>query len=232
MLPVAGEPLGEPDAYGHDRTFVHLRNPERADDEIDARMRALAQAGHPVITLTVGDAADLGRIFFFAEFATAVAGWVLGINPFDQPNVQEAKDRTNVLLAAGGELDLAPEGSPEELFAQAREGDYVCIQAFVNPTDEAERRLAALARRARQETGCVVTCGFGPRYLHSTGQLHKGGPNTGLFLQVVEEYGDELKIPGKPFGFARLIRAQAEGDFQSLKERGRSIVRVRLEEVT
>ncbi len=133
-------------------------------------------------------------------------------------------------MLAGGDVVLEPESSPEELFARAEDGDYVCIQAFVNPTAAAEERLASLAEQARSATGCVVTHGFGPRYLHSTGQLHKGGPNTGLFLQVVEDYGAELPIPERPFGFGRLIRAQAAGDFESLRERGRRLARIHLEE--
>jgi transaldolase/glucose-6-phosphate isomerase len=172
---------------------------------------------------------ELGQEFFRWEFATAVAGSVLGINPFDQPDVQAAKDRTNEVLSAGGEPDVEPRGSLEELFAQARPGDYVAIQAFVDPSRQDE--LDPLVDRAREETGCVVTHGFGPRYLHSTGQLHKGGPNTGLFVQVVDDPGDELPIPGRKFGFRRLIRAQAAGDLASLEERGRRIVRVRLEDL-
>ena len=171
---------------------------------------------------------ELGQEFFRWEFATAVAGSILGINPFDQPDVQAAKDRTNAVLRAG-DVRLDDIGSTDELLAQAQEGDYVCIQAFVDPTPTAEATVLALADRARAATGCVVTHGFGPRYLHSTGQLHKGGPNTGLFLQVVEDYGDELKIPHRPFGFARLIRAQAAGDFESLRERGRRVARVHME---
>jgi len=171
---------------------------------------------------------ELGQEFFRWEFATAVAGSILGINPFDQPDVQAAKDRTNAVLAAG-DVRLDDVGSTDELLAQAQEGDYVCIQAFVDPTPATEATVLALADRARAATGCVVTHGFGPRYLHSTGQLHKGGPNTGLFLQVVEDYGDELKIPHRPFGFARLIRAQAAGDFESLRERGRRVARVHME---
>jgi hypothetical protein len=174
------------------------------------------------------DPYELGQEFFRWEFAVAVAGSYLEINPFDQPDVQAAKDKTNEVLA-GDDVELAPESSPEELFAQASEGDYVSIQAFIDPDQEA--RLEPLIERARNETGCVVTHGLGPRYLHSTGQLHKGGPNTGLFLQVVDDPGDELPIPNKPFGFARLIRAQAAGDFESLKERGRRVARVRLEEI-
>jgi len=174
------------------------------------------------------DPYELGQEFFRWEFAVAVAGSYLEINPFDQPNVQAAKDKTNEVLAAG-DVELEPESSPEELFAQANEGDYVAIQAFIDPRQEA--KLQPLIERARRETGCVVTHGLGPRYLHSTGQLHKGGPNTGLFLQVVDDPGEELPIPGKPFGFARLIRAQAAGDFESLKERGRRVARIRLEDV-
>ncbi len=180
--------------------------------------------------LRLSDPYELAQEFFRWEFATAVAGSIMQINPFDQPDVQAAKDRTNAVLAAG-EAELEPESSPHELFAQAKPGDYVCIQAFVEPSPEAERRLAALAASAREQTGCVVTHGYGPRYLHSTGQLHKGGPNTGLFCQVVEDYGAELAIPGRSFGFARLIRAQAAGDFESLRERGRRIARIRLEEL-
>ena len=171
---------------------------------------------------------EVGQEFFRWEFATAVAGSILGINPFDQPNVQAAKDKTKEVLASG-DVELEPESSPEELFAQANEGDYVAIQAFIDPMREGE--LEPLIERAREKTGCVVTHGLGPRYLHSTGQLHKGGPNTGLFVQVVDDPGEEVAIPGKKFGFRRLIRAQAAGDFASLEERDRRIVRVRLEEI-
>jgi transaldolase/glucose-6-phosphate isomerase len=169
----------------------------------------------------------LGSEFFRWEFAIAVAGAYLEINPFDQPDVQVAKDKTNEVLATGQEPELEPEGSIEELLAQAKEGDYVCVQAFVDPDAD----LVPLVDRLHRETGCVVTHGYGPRYMHSTGQLHKGGPNTGLFLQVIDDQGDEIPIPGKPFGFRRLIRAQAMGDFETLKERGRRVARVRLEDM-
>src|SRR3954464_7921426 len=178
--------------------------------------------------LRLEDPYELGQEFFRWEFAVAVAGSYLEINPFDQPDVQAAKDKTSEVLA-GGDVDLEPESSPEELFAQAKEGDYVAIQAFIDPEQAAE--LQPLIERAREQTGCVVTHGLGPRYLHSTGQLHKGGPNTGLFLQVVDDPGDELSIPGKPFGFRPLIRAQAAGDLETLKERGRRVARVRLEDL-
>ena len=179
----------------------------------------------------LADEYELGQEFFRWEFATAVAGSILGINPFDQPDVQLAKDKTRQILSSGQDPLVEPLGSVEELFAEAQPGDYVAILAFVNPTAESDEKLALLAQRAARETGCVVTHGFGPRYLHSTGQLHKGGPPTGLFLQVVDDTGDEIAIPNQPFGFGMLIRAQAAGDLASLQERGRRVARIRLEEV-
>ena len=174
------------------------------------------------------DPYELGQEFFRWEFATTVAGAILGINPFDQPDVQAAKDKTSEVLRSG-DAPLTPEGSVEEALGSARPGeDYVAILAFVDPAREDD--LEPLIRRARA-TGCAVTTGLGPRYLHSTGQLHKGGPNRGVFVQVVDDLGEELPIPGRDFGFRRLIAAQAAGDYQALKERGRRIVRVGLEEV-
>ena len=172
------------------------------------------------------DPYDLGAEFFRWEFATAVAGSMLAINPFNQPDVQAAKDRTAAILERVKDgVDPAPESSVEELLADAEPPQYVAIQAFIDPAREEE--LDPLVERAR-ETGCVVTRGLGPRYLHSTGQLHKGGPNTVLALQVVDDFGEELEIPGRDFGFRRLIAAQAAGDLDALKERGRSVCRVRL----
>jgi glucose-6-phosphate isomerase len=173
----------------------------------------------------LGDPHDIGTEFFRWEFAVAVAGAALEINPFDQPNVQAAKDKTKEVLASGNDPDLRDEGSLDELLADAKPPNYIAFQAFIDPVRE--RELEPLLARAR-ETGCVVTSGLGPRYLHSTGQLHKGGPPTGLFVQVVDDTGDEIPIPGQDFGFGRLIRAQAEGDFRSLRDLGRKIVRVRL----
>lgn len=173
----------------------------------------------------LADAGDLAAEMFRWEFATAVAGHVLGINPFDQPDVQAAKDRTTAELE-GDEGPLDPVGSVDELLASLRPGDYVAVQAFVDPERGAE--LEPLVARAR-ESGCVATLGLGPRYLHSTGQLHKGGPNTVACLQVVDDTSKELPVPGREFGFGRLIRAQAAGDLASLEERGRRVARVRLE---
>jgi transaldolase/glucose-6-phosphate isomerase len=174
-----------------------------------------------------GDGSEIGAEFFRWEFAVAVAGAILEINPFDQPDVQAAKDKTKEVLGSGEDPRLEPDGSLEELLARAQPPNYIAIQAFIDPMREGE--LQPLIDRGH-ETGCVVTHGLGPRYLHSTGQLHKGGPPTGLFVQVVDDTGEEIPIPGEDFGFGRLIRAQAEGDYRSLQERGRPIVRVRLED--
>jgi hypothetical protein len=174
------------------------------------------------------DPYDLGAEFVRWEFATAVAGAVLGINPFDQPDVQAAKDKTAALLSRGTVPQPGPEGSLDQLLAAAEPPQYVAIQAFIDPEREGE--LDPLVTRAR-ETGCVVTKGLGPRYLHSTGQLHKGGPDTVLAIQVVDDLGEELAIPGQDFGFHQFISAQATGDLESLKERGRTVCRVRLEDL-
>jgi glucose-6-phosphate isomerase len=175
----------------------------------------------------LADAGEIGAEFFRWEFAVAVAGAILQINPFDQPDVQAAKDKTKEVLASGDDPRLEPDGSLDELLANAEPPNYIAVQAFIDPMRESE--LQPLIDRGH-ETGCVVTHGLGPRYLHSTGQLHKGGPPTGLFVQVVDDTGEEIPIPGEAFGFGRLIRAQAEGDYRSLKERGRPIVRIRLED--
>ena len=178
------------------------------------------------------DPYDLGAEFFRWELATGVAGSILGINPFIQPDVQAAKDRTAAILSSspgsGTVPGPGPEGSIEDLLDRAKPPQYVAILAFIDPEREGE--LDPLVRRAR-ETGCVVTKGLGPRYLHSTGQLHKGGPNTVLAIQVVDDLGEELDIPGRDFGFRTLIAAQAVGDLEALKERGRSVCRVRLEDL-
>jgi hypothetical protein len=171
------------------------------------------------------DPLDIGAEFFRWEFATAVAGSILGINPFEQPDVQAAKDRTAALLSGGRVEDPEPTGSLDDLLAEAAPPQYIAIQAFIDPEREGE--LDPLVLRAR-ETGCVVMKGLGPRYLHSTGQLHKGGPNTVLAVQVVDDLGEELDIPGRDFGFRTLIAAQAAGDLESLEERGRKVCRVRL----
>ena len=175
---------------------------------------------------------DVGAEFFRFELATAVAGVIIDVNPFDQPNVEEAKAKTQSILDSGHVRGTDPMTGPEEtveaLLDGVRPGDYVAIQAFIDPDREGELEPLVVQARA---TGCVVTVGLGPRYLHSTGQLHKGGPPTGHFIQVVDDAGPDVAIPRRKFGFRRLIEAQAAGDYEALRARGRPVVRVRLEDL-
>jgi transaldolase / glucose-6-phosphate isomerase len=228
ILPVAGEPLGDPDVYGEDRVFVYLRDPDNADGELDAKIDALGKAGHPTVTLAAHGAADLGRIFFFSEFAVAVAGWVLGINAFNQPNVQEAKDNTNAVLAKG-DLPQVDPGSLDELLSGAAPPHYVAIMGYVQPSDEFEAAVTDLRLAIRERTKATTTFGYGPRFLHSTGQMHKGGPPTGLFLQLVHDGDRDVEIPDAGYTFGHLKNAQAVGDLQTLRDHGLPAVQVRLE---
>jgi glucose-6-phosphate isomerase len=228
ILPVAGEPVGDAAAYGSDRVFAYLRNEEHAD--LDDTADALAAAGHPVLTLATHGAVDLGRIFFLAEFAVAVAGWALEINPFDQPNVQEAKDNTARVLASGSIPELA-EASDDELRAllsDAKPPHYVAILGYLPYSDELETAVDELRETIRDSTGAATTFGYGPRFQHSTGQLHKGGPATGRFLQLVNEPTQDADIPEAGYGFGTLIAAQAAGDLQTLRSHGLAAERVKL----
>ncbi|HYH58814.1 MAG TPA: bifunctional transaldolase/phosoglucose isomerase [Thermoleophilaceae bacterium] len=235
ILPVADEPLGTPDVYGDDRVFAYLRDTDAPDEETDAKVEALAKAGHPVITLATHGALDLGRIFFFAEFATAVAGWALGINPFDQPNVQEAKDNTAKVLeqfAAEGALPEVEEGTDEalrELLGDAEPPNYVAVMGYVQPSAGFDEAVADLRQTIRDVTRCTTTFGYGPRFLHSTGQFHKGGPPTGRFLQLIHDGDADLEIPEAGYSFTTLKNAQATGDLQTLRAHGLLAERVRLE---
>ena len=232
ILPVEGEPLGPPEVYGEDRFFVRI-GPARADSDAEQKLAQLEEAGHPVARLDVADAVDLGAEMFRWEFATAVAGALLGINPFDQPNVQEAKDRTNEILsgreagapASGGEKEAT---SPAELVDSLRLGDYFAITAYLPSTAENEDRLARIRLPVRDGKRVATTVGFGPRFLHSTGQFHKGGPDTGVFLQITTAPAPSVPIPGRPYGFERVVAAQAAGDLAALRSRGRRALSLRL----
>jgi transaldolase/glucose-6-phosphate isomerase len=225
ILPVADEPLGPPEVYGDDRVFAYLRNEDEPDAELDAAIEALGRAGHPTTTgRVIGGAADLGRIFFFSEFATAVAGWALGINPFDQPNVQEAKDNTARILKEGlPELDP---GSLDELLAGAAPPNYIAILGYVTPSEEFDAAVTDLRVALRERTKCTTTFGYGPRYLHSTGQYHKGGPPNGLFIQLYQPAEEDIEIPEAGYSFEHLKNAQALGDMQTLREHGLRVVRI------
>ncbi len=227
ILPVADEPLGEPGVYGDDRVFVHLRHAEAPDEGNERALGVLAKAGHPVLTLAAHGPEDLGRIFFFAEFATAVAGWALGINPFDQPNVQEAKDATSrVLEAGGGDADAC---ELEEVLDGAHPPAYVAIMAYAEPSEALDAAIADLRVAIRDHTGATTTFGYGPRFLHSTGQYHKGGPPHGRFVQLVHAEPDDVEIPGAEHSFEGLISAQAMGDLQALRAHGLPACQVPLE---
>ena len=215
IVPVVGEDVGTPEAYGADRLFVSVGPAPSVGDR-------------PAVTLPERSVAHFGAEFFRWEFATAIAGAVLEINPFDQPNVAEAKEATAEILRSG----LPPEEPLDDLdalFANVRKGDYIAIQAFIDPSEENADELQRARTALRDRFGVATTLGFGPRYLHSTGQLHKGGPNTGVFIQVVdEERKKDVKIPGSHFSFGTLIDAQALGDLRSLRAAGRRVVRTTL----
>jgi hypothetical protein len=208
--------------------FVHLRNTNDPDAGNEEAVGALAKAGHPVLTMQTTGAEDLGRVFFFSEFATAVAGWVLGINPFDQPNVQEAKDNTKRVLEAGT-TEVDDQGSVADVLAAAAPPHYVAIMGYVAPTDAFDAAIADLRRTIRDRTKATTTFGYGPRFLHSTGQYHKGGPKQGLFVQLIADSLPDVPVPGKPFSFNTLKNAQAIGDLQTLRSHDLPACQVRLE---
>ncbi len=228
VLPVAGEPVGAPEEYGDDRVFVHLGNEDDGDEDLAAGVEALARAGQPVLKLSHHGAEDLGRVFFFAEFAVAVAGWVLGINPFNQPNVQEAKDNTNKVLEAGDLPEVDP-GDLSQLLDGAGPPHYVAIMGYVEPSEDFDAAVTELRVKLREQTKCTTTFGYGPRFLHSTGQFHKGGPPTGLFLQLIHDGDEDVDIPDAGYSFRHLKNAQAVGDLQTLRDHGLPAVQVRLE---
>ena len=252
ILPVNGEMLGTPDNYGNDRLFVSISLGAVAE-ETQKKLERLAAAGHPVQYRQLTDLYDLGAEFFDWEFATAVAGWRIGINPFDQPNVQEAKDATKELLSAfvrRGHLDeratLAEDNSitvygaddapKAESIAAAlssqlvsiKPGDYIGFLNFIEETPAIDNIFQDLRTYLRDKTHCAVTVGYGPRFLHSTGQLHKGGPDTGVFFQIIANDQVDFAIPGESYTFSILKQAQAMGDFRALVKRGRRVIGIDL----
>jgi transaldolase / glucose-6-phosphate isomerase len=235
IVPVEGEPLGRPPVYGADRLFVYIRMDADAPNRAVA---ALEKAGQPVVTLTLRDKLDLGGEFLRWEIATAIVGSVLGIDPFDQPNVQESKDNTKRVLAkfkSAGKLPPA-ESTPaakaragvKGLIGRAKPSAYFAIMAYTARTATSEAAISAIRTAVRDSTHIATTAGYGPRFLHSTGQLHKGGPKTGLFLQIVQQDTQDVPIPGQPFSFSILKQAQSLGDLQSLSSRRLPVLRVTL----
>lgn len=231
IVPVVNEPLLEPDVYGDDRLFVHVRLSGGDNAAADVALERVRDEGHPVVTLEMDDVYDVGAEFFRWEMATAVAGHLLSIQPFDQPNVQQAKDMTSRVLETysnEGALPGAEGGSVQGLLDQAGEGDYLSIMAYVEETDGVTNAVNMLRQYAMRKHRIATTLGYGPRFLHSTGQLHKGGPNTGLFLQMAADVRSDIPIPGERFGFGTLAAAQAIGDYEALKDAGRRVVRIDL----
>ena len=239
IIPVDGELVAGSGAYGSDRLFVYLRLDPYPDATQDAAVLALERAGRPVLRLSLRDRYDLGAQFFLWEFATAVAGSVLGINPFDQPDVEASKVETRRLMAeveATGKL--APETLPgpgPELAKALRAhlgllaaGDYFALQAYLPMGEGSMAALQRVRHRVRDARRVATTLGFGPRFLHSTGQAHKGGPNTGVFLQITAEAARDLPVPGRGYTFGLVEAAQARGDYAVLAQRGRRVLRVHL----
>ena len=231
ILPVAGEPVGDPDVYGNDRVVAYLRNGDQPDEALDDAVKRLAEAGHPTITLTTHGAVDLGRVFFISEFAVAVAGWAIEINPFDQPNVQEAKDKTKQVLDSGSipTFESASDDALRDLLRDAGPPHYVAILGYLPYSAELDAAVEEMRVSIRAATGAATTFGYGPRFQHSTGQLHKGGPPTGRFLQLVTDPQRDADIPGAGYSFGTLCAAEAAGDLQTLHDQGLKAERIKLE---
>jgi glucose-6-phosphate isomerase len=236
ILPVAEEPLLDPGSYGSDRVFLALTDPQSPDPDAEAAAQALAGAGHPLITIPTQGPRDLGRIFMLAELCVAVAGWGLAINPFDQPNVQEAKDATGRVLAqieAGEQPAPPPQATPPELrslIGEAAPPSYVALMGYMQPSGEIDAAISELRAAIMRTTKATTTFGYGPRFLHSTGQFHKGGPPIGRFLQLLHDGERDVPIPGKAYTFTSLEHAQADGDLQTLRAHGLPAARITLAE--
>lgn len=250
ILPVTGEPLGDPSVYDSDRLFVYFSLDGEEDQKLSQGVEALRRAGQPVVTIRIDQPLALAQEFFRWEVATATVGAVLGINPFDQPNVQESKDNTNRLLGEVRETGRLPENQPDltepplslygqkegetisaglaRFWGQAKPGDYVAILAYLPENETMSQELGKLRLRLRDTLRLATTLGYGPRYLHSTGQFHKGGPNTGLFLILTAKPNEDLPIPGQPYTFGVFQKAQALGDLESLRRHGRRVVHLHL----
>ena len=253
IVPIAGEPLAAPELYGGDRLFVRMRAHGAPGEEArEAGIRAIKATRAPVVEIDLPATLALGAEFMRWEIATAVAGAILEIDPFDQPNVQQAKDATNVLLAeyqANGRLPIAPpdhtlDGITLTLSSAARDalppghassvlsllqpGDYFALLGYLGPDAALAEELQRWRRAVRDRARVATMFGYGPRYLHSTGQLHKGGPNSGVFVLLSATPAEDLPIPGQPFSFGTLELAQATGDFGALDAAGRRAVHAHL----
>ena len=234
IIPVVGEPHLSPEGYGEDRQFVYLRLEDDDNVEGDDFAFAIAEASHPLICMDLRDRYDLAGEFYRWEFATAIAGAVLGIHPFDQPDVQAAKDMTDAMLAhvqeTGELLAVQAETSFDQLLVGIQPDSYVAILAYCQQMPEVDASISLLRQRIAQRYGVATTAGYGPRYLHSTGQLHKGGPASGVYLLLTTDPEPDVPIPGRPYTFGQLAQAQAMGDLQALRAASRPVAWVRLDD--
>ena len=246
IVPVAGETLTPNFDYREDRLFVHLSTGSEDDKRVSAIAKDLAERDYPVLTIDLENLYQLGAMFLLWEIATAAAGAILGINPFDQPNVQEAKTMAKNVLAKLEKGDIPAEVSApilvsadiadevkldtlaQDLYSLLESNDYVAILPYVYPSEDVEKALLALRDKIMARTKRAVLFGFGPRYLHSTGQLHKGDGNNGVFLILSAEPANDIKIPGQHYTFGQLCNAQALGDFQALQAKGRRVIKLHL----
>lgn len=241
IVPIVDEPMLAPEAYGPDRVIVEIEEGDGVDAALASHTARLEVAGHPVVRVRARELIDLGQEFFRWELAVASSGMILGIDPFDQPDVELAKDLARRAMAPATpgaptpEVETVAGGDPTALsnavrawLATCRPGDYASIQAYLAPSAETWNALEAIRRRTLERMHVATTLGYGPRFLHSTGQLHKGGPNTGLFLQLVDTPRQDLEVPGAGYTFGQLIRAQSLGDYQALRAKGRRVLRVDL----
>ena len=231
LIPVANEPMVSPTAYGTDRLFIYLRLKGDENRQLDRHVAGLARQGHPILTLALQDRYDLAAEFFRWEVATALAGYLLGIHPFDQPNVQESKDNTARVLETIQSTGRLPKQATatsvqaaSQLKRQCHPGAYVAILAYTTPSSKMEQAIRSLRRVLATHHHVTTTAGYGPRYLHSAGQLHKGGPKSAIFLQLIDPMTPDLRIPGKPFTFRTLAQAQAAGDIQALQAHGQQAI--------
>jgi transaldolase/glucose-6-phosphate isomerase len=261
IVPVDGEPIAAPSAYGNDRLFVYVRLEAAPDHAQDTAVDALERAGQPVVRIAVDETYDLGEEFFRWELATAVAGSIIGVHPFDQPDVEAAKTATRKLLSEYEQTGKLPpetpsvEGKGITIFARGRnevsltrfaggspsisavlkahvdsigDGDYFAVLAYIEMNEAHERALQRMRQAVRNKKAVATCLGFGPRFLHSTGQVYKGGPNSGVFLQVTSDDATDLTVPGQTYTFGIVKAAQARGDFLVLAERDRRVLRVHL----
>lgn len=234
IIPVAGEPLVSPAHYGHDRYFICLHLQNDNNEFTDRFISDLQSAGQPVIIIEMEDRYSLGAEFFRWEFATALAGSMLGIQPFNQPDVKSSKDVTEKLLSEYKQnqkrVAMSSSGTVDELLVNASPGKYLAIMAYLRQTPETDKAMETFRRKIIERYNIATTLGYGPRFLHSTGQLHKGGPDTGLFLQITANHDIDVPIPGEPYSFGVVVDAQAQGDFQALNDRNRKVIALHLPE--